>query len=119
RLQLFLKDLLSVSRLESGHVSVKLQTFDLSPLIRSVVDQLEPTARQKHLTLRFEPPAGPLPQVIADPGRLTEVLINLVGNAIKYTREGSVTINVEARGGRRAELTVEIADTGLGMSADA
>lgn len=113
RLSQLVKDLLSVSRIESGKMTINPQAVNMEKLIMDTTDQLRFIAQKKGLQLNYEAPARELPMVRADPDRVTQVLINLVSNAIKYTPSGSVTIKT-ARS--RQVLKIEVSDTGLGMS---
>ena len=90
RLAVLVKDLLSVSRIDSGKIKMDAQQLDIEKLIAESVDQLEFKAKEKDLELKFEPTssAHPLPQVWADPDRTTEILVNLIGNAIKIHAPG-------------------------------
>lgn len=118
RLHFLVKDLLSVSRIESGKMKVDLQSLDLVKTINETIDQLQFLADEKQLELQFNKPTSPLPSVLADSDRLMEVLINLIGNSIKYTPHGSVTVSVDsAQSGNF--LRVDITDTGIGMSKEA
>jgi signal transduction histidine kinase len=117
RLAFLVKDLLSVSRIEAGTIKLSLQSLDLAKTIGEAIDQLQLLADEKHLKLSLSKPYGPLPLVLADYDRLMEVLINLIGNSIKYTPEGSVTISAEEMNGRF--VRVDVTDTGIGMSKEA
>ena len=114
RLSQLVKDLLSVSRIESGKMTVNLQAVDMQKMIRDTVDQLRFLAQNKGLELNYEAAARTLPMVRADPDRVMQILINLVSNAIKYTPNGSVTITTSRP--RRGILKIEVSDTGLGLS---
>jgi signal transduction histidine kinase len=114
RLSQLVKDLLSVSRLESGKMAITLQAVDMGRLIGDTLDQLRFLAQSKGLELNYSKGASELPLVRADPDRVMQILTNLVSNAIKYTPSGSVTIT--ASRGRKQELRVCVTDTGLGMS---
>jgi signal transduction histidine kinase len=116
RLSTLVKDLLSVSRIEAGRMKFEMQALDIGKAIEDAIDQLRFTAQEKGLALTFEPPARPLPPVWADPDRTTEVLINLIGNAIKYTPQGSVTVRASQGLSPVPHVRVEVSDTGLGMS---
>ncbi len=115
RLSSLVKDLLAVSQIEAGRMKFKFQRVELGLQIEQTLDQLHFLAQEKKLGLRFEKPARPLPAVLADTDRVMEVLINLVGNAIKYTPKGSITVKAlpDVRG---KFVKVEVSDTGLGMS---
>ncbi|MDO8559587.1 MAG: HAMP domain-containing sensor histidine kinase, partial [bacterium] len=113
RLGDLVEDLLNVSRIEQGRLSVSFQPLDLGEVTGGVIEELRATAVQKQLTCEYVAPASPV-KVLADPDRLKQVLFNLVGNAIKYTPKGSVTVTVSLleHGG-----CVRVKDTGLGISA--
>ena len=115
RLSSLVRDLLSVSRIEAGRMQFNLQRVEIDHQIEQALDQLHFLAEEKKLALTFEKPAEPLPAVLADTDRITEVLINLIGNAIKYTPQGAVTVKtlLDLHG---KFVKIEISDTGLGMS---
>jgi len=115
RLSLLIKDLLSVSRIESGKMKIEPQQLDITKMINDTLDQLKFVAADKKLALSLEKPARAVPPVWADPDRTMQVLVNLVSNAIKYTPKGSVTITTEANR-HEGLVSVSITDTGLGMT---
>ena len=117
RLRFLVKDLLSVSRIEAGTMKLSLQSLDVVKTINEAIDQLHFLADEKHLKLNFRKPYKPLPSVLADYDRFMEILINLIGNSIKYTPEGSVTVSAEEISGDL--VRVDITDTGIGMSKEA
>jgi len=121
RLAILVKDLLSVSRIDSGKIKVEQQQLDIAKLIAESVDQLEFKAKEKGLALNFKPSSltYPLPQVWADPDRTTEILVNLIGNAVKYTPQGQVTVTAKREEKPLPCVRVSIHDTGLGMSREA
>ncbi|MBB3194377.1 hybrid sensor histidine kinase/response regulator [Roseateles terrae] len=103
---------LDIARIEAGRLSLEPAPLRFADLLQDLVDMFEPQAGAKGLAFRFES-SGALPTwVRADEQRLRQILINLLGNAIKFTREGAVTMKV--RHGREM-ATVEITDTGPGM----
>lgn len=114
RLSQLVKDLLSVSRIESGKMTINLQAVDMDKMVRDTIDQLRFVAKNKGLTIIYESPKPSLPFVKADPDRVMQVIVNLVSNAIKYTPSGSVTINIVKL--HTPEIRVDVKDTGLGMS---
>ncbi len=106
---------LDIARIEAGRLSLEPAPVRFDELLRELADMFEPQAAAKGLRFRFEP-QGALPEwVRADEQRLRQILINLLGNAIKFTAEGEVALRV--RHGREM-ATLEIADTGPGMDAD-
>lgn len=117
RLRFLVNDLLSVSRIEAGRIKIELQSIDMVKTIKEVIDQLQFLADEKQLKIKLNKPTDTLPPVLADSDRLMEVLINLIGNSIKYTQEGSITIDVEQT--RNGLIHVDITDTGIGMSKEA
>lgn len=112
RLEDLVEDLLDISRIEQGRFSVEMGPVDARPIVEEAVSQLSITARQKGLKLSYEKAEG-LPPIAADPQRLRQVLVNLIGNAIKYTETGSVTVSEEIKDGK---LRLKISDTGIGIS---
>ncbi|MGE0713347.1 MAG: ATP-binding protein [Planctomycetota bacterium] len=112
RLAHLIDSLLEYARIESGRLSLERGRVELPALCREVLDQLRPHAEAKGLTLELEAPAG-LPPALADRRLLLLVLLNLVGNAIKFTERGQVQLGLAAcEQGHR----VEVADTGPGIA---
>jgi PAS domain S-box-containing protein len=107
-----INDVLDLSKIEAGELSLVVQSYSISDLVQSVVATMEPLAKAKGLVLRAHVPQE-LPSGFGDERRLTQVLVNLVGNAIKFTDIGSVGISVEVESGR---LRIGISDTGTGIS---
>jgi signal transduction histidine kinase len=108
-------DLLDMSRVQAGKFALDLQTIEVAPLVRQTLANLAAEAMKKGHSLVNEVPVT-LPPVKADPRRVSQVLSNLVTNAVKYTPEGG-TIRVRAQV-KGDVICVEVADTGLGVSAD-
>jgi signal transduction histidine kinase len=115
RLEGLVEDLLNVSRIDQGRLPVVLQSVEIEPIIRDIVSQLKVKADEKGLTLDYTEAIVKLPLVSADPERLTQVLINLIGNSVKYTEAGSVKVTALVKNGL---VEVKIVDTGIGMSAE-
>lgn len=116
RLAILVEDLLNVSRIEQGRLEIKARMMDIGSIIRDIVEELKVQSDAKSLALNFNPHQAALPLINIDPERLKQVLINLIGNAIKYTEKGSVEITTEEKeNGRTLELRIK--DTGIGMSA--
>lgn len=117
-----INDILDFSRLDAGRLELEDRQFEIRELVREVIELLGQEARAKGLALDADIPAEVPVQAIGDPHRLRQVLLNLVGNGLKFTHQGSVTIGVrrlagEAPGGLR--LGFSITDTGIGIRADA
>lgn len=112
-LERLLSDVLDLARIESGRLEVRQEAFDLETLARETLANFEPQAVDKGLALTLDLEPGAEGQVWGDPVRLRQVLGNLLGNALKFTAEGQVTLTVRRRDDQMAELAVT--DTGIGF----
>ncbi len=112
-------DLLDLARLENGTVVLARAPFRPSPCIEEALSLLHPQAQEKDLALAWEG-ATSLPRVMGDRVRWKQILLNLVGNAIKYTPSGRVTVKAkwEERDPKHGILTVSVTDTGIGIASD-
>ena len=106
-------DLLDLNRIEKGEMSISLKDVDLGPLIAETVDQVEYFGLSDKVEAKSVVPAH-LDPIRADEARLRQVLRNLVGNAVKFTQEGSITLRVEAEGPTVRRIHVD--DTGAGVA---
>jgi signal transduction histidine kinase len=110
-------DILDLAKLETKKLELELSDVDLPEVVRGLVGELAPLARQGRLRLRVDVDRD-LPLVRADAGRLRDILRNLLANAIKYTpRGGEVVVSATAKTKRTVEVAV--ADTGIGIPAEA
>lgn len=107
-----INDILDLAKIEAGKLKVEPKEVSLDSVIASVADQLSDQARRESLQLRTET-HGEI--VLADEMRLRQILINLVGNALKFTERGHVTIRTELRGD---EVAVHVEDSGAGIPKD-
>jgi len=114
RLSGLVEDMLEVSRIEGNRIPIETSAFDVDKIIYESIEEIKPQAIQKGLELAFVPAEKNL-FALADRSRLKQVLINLIGNSIKYTPSGSVSISVISKG---KELGIVIADTGIGISSE-
>jgi signal transduction histidine kinase len=114
------EDVLDLSRLEAGEMPLEHQPFALAPLLAAVRALIEPQATTKGLGLRFEVASALPERLCGDAQRLRQVLLNLLGNAVKFTDTGSVTLRVRVLGQDepRCTLRFEVEDTGLGIAAE-
>lgn len=116
RLANLVEDLLNVSRIEQGRLKTDNKPTDISGIIKEIVAELKVQADEKKLELALVPQAGKLPLINIDSDRFKQVLINIIGNAIKYTKDGKVEIFTDVKNnGKTLELKVK--DTGVGISA--
>ncbi len=112
RLTSLISDLLTLSQLESGKLELNMQPVNIQGAVNRACSLLEPRARDKEITIRREAIQEAEP-VLADLGRLEQVLINLLDNAIKYTpHNGSVTISADDL---ETMIRINVADTGFGI----
>lgn len=107
-----LNDVLDLSRLEVGRLRVEISDFDLVATLPDWIDSIRPQAAEKRLELRVEVPQEPL-RVASDPGRLQQIVLNLVGNAVKFTSQGSVVVRLKQEGAEA--VRIEVDDTGPGI----
>ena len=114
-----LNDILDISKIEAGYMTVSREPVDLLHKVNSCVSLMKPVAEAKGLELTLEFDAGLSRYIVADPLRTRQVVLNLVGNAVKFTEQGSVSIIVwkDVRDGR-PHVRVDVRDTGVGISAD-
>ncbi len=109
-----INEVLDLAKVESGRMELDLATVSLGDLIHDTLAGLEGQLRDKDLRLVSEVPPE-IAEVETDPGKLKQVLINLVGNALKFTERGTVTVRVDADPMTRRPLAIEVIDTGIGI----
>lgn len=115
-----LNDILDVSKIEAGKLSIDNTPFEFAELTREVLRLMEPLINEKGLSHSLTFPADLPETLIGDPLRIRQVLLNLIGNAIKFTHQGSVAVDVKIVAKNSAGLTLSIAisDTGIGIPND-
>jgi signal transduction histidine kinase/CheY-like chemotaxis protein/CHASE2 domain-containing sensor protein len=113
-----INEILDFSKLESGEMRLESIAFNLNKLIEQVIEILANSAHRKGLNLSYWiDPATPM-MVEGDPTRLNQVLTNLIGNAIKFTDKGGVTIDVQPCPNEPSRIKFSVTDTGIGISAE-
>lgn len=116
RLINLVNDMLNVSRIESGRFTLSMQPVDLAELIATVHTEMLPKAAEQKINLEFARPVQFLPKVQADPERVEQVLINLIGNSLKFTPEnGTIKIVLQYNPLQKIEI-VSVIDNGRGIS---
>lgn len=112
-----LNDLLDFAKIESGGMTVAAEPLDLVHKVKTAIRLLETNARKKGLKINFSA-AGDVPaRIVSDRMRVQQILVNLIGNAIKFTDRGSIDVSVAVAGkADERELRVAIADTGIGIT---
>jgi signal transduction histidine kinase len=108
-----INDVLDLSKIEAGQLTLSLDDYSLSDVVHGVVSAVEPLAAEKRLAFKVEV-APDLPTGRGDGRRLSQVLLNLLGNAIKFTDKGEVAIRASTTNGA---FTVAVCDTGPGIAA--
>jgi signal transduction histidine kinase/CheY-like chemotaxis protein len=110
-------EILDFSKIEAGKLELSPHPFALAPLVEEVTELLAPRAHAKGLEIASDVDERLPARVVGDSTRLRQVLLNLAGNAIKFTENGGVSILVEA-GGDGGEIVFEVRDTGIGIPSD-
>tara|TARA_B100000678_G_scaffold153252_1_gene127993 strand:+ start:2109 stop:5243 length:3135 start_codon:yes stop_codon:yes gene_type:complete len=116
-----INDILDFSKIEARKLEIEQAPFDLREIVESAVDLLAEQAQSKGLNLACLVFEDVWTSVIGDPGRLRQIVTNLVNNAIKFTEQGEVTVRLNTVGetGREVTIRCEIVDTGIGIPAEA
>lgn len=112
-----INEVLDLAKVESGRMEIELSAVDLKTLVRETVGQLEGQVKGRAVTLRGDVPEGLRP-MRTDPHRLKQVLINLAGNALKFTQDGEVVIRVTADPRSRLPASIAVCDSGIGIPPD-
>jgi CheY-like chemotaxis protein/anti-sigma regulatory factor (Ser/Thr protein kinase) len=110
-----INDVLEMAKIEAGRIQLEVAVFDLGGMVRDVADMMRLRAQEKGLRLLLDQ-SSEFPRYIkGDEGRLRQILMNLVGNAVKFTAEGGVTIRLGVKANARQHLLMEVEDTGPGI----
>ena len=113
-LMYLMNELLTFTRLDAGHETLHTRDVDVREVVREVASVIEPAAMSRGLRLQTSLPPEAV-RAHTDPDKLRQVLLNLAGNAVKYTPHGSVQLRLHADG---AAAVIEVQDTGVGISAE-
>ncbi|MBN1579675.1 MAG: response regulator [Anaerolineae bacterium] len=120
-LLVLINDVLDLSKIEAGKVELDPETFDLHEMLLGLGEMFSLRAKQKGLTVVFDLTTGVPQHIRSDAGKLSQVLINLLGNAVKFTEQGSVTLTakrVPPESETYTRLMFEVRDTGVGIASD-
>lgn len=115
RLQDLVNDMLDVSRIEGNRMPMELKIFNPVSVIAECVDELQVQVQAKNLKLTYSPDQTSA-EIEADENRLKQVVINIIGNSIKYTEKGSIEVTTQIKD---KDFLIIVADTGIGMSSEA
>ena len=113
-------DVLDLSKIEAGRITIEACAFDLRGIVEDIVKMLEPMAKRKEVDLVLDY-ASDIPRFfVGDGGKVRQIIFNLVGNAVKFTSIGHISIGIqcESRLARYAEMRISVTDSGIGISPD-
>ncbi len=110
-----INDVLDIAKIEAGRMSVTIEDVHLSDLFTDVEALVRVQAEQKKLSLQIEPPAEKLDRIWADSQKLKQVMLNVLGNAVKFTAKGSVTMHASPAE-ETTSVRISIVDTGIGVA---
>lgn len=114
-----LNDILDFSKMEAGKMPLQSESFDLREMLEGIIDLFTPKAEEKKLALRWWADTSVPDIVTTDPSRLRQIIVNLVGNALKFTDQGSVTLsvkNIPLPASPEYLLEFSVRDTGVGIA---
>jgi signal transduction histidine kinase len=112
RLVRMVQDFLNVSRIESGRLQINMLEFNIVDVAKTVIKELEPSAKGRKLKLELDAEKENIP-IKADPDKLKDVIMNLTDNAIKYTEQGKVWLEISCTPDKQVKVSVN--DTGVGV----
>jgi PAS domain S-box-containing protein len=114
-------DILDFSKIEAGKMAIERVDFDLAQILEEAADLLAERAQSKGLELAISIPPDAPPRLAGDPGRIRQVLVNLVSNAVKFTETGEVVVQTELLRASGDDVTMKfsVRDTGIGVPAEA
>jgi two-component system sensor histidine kinase/response regulator len=117
-LLVIINDILDFSKIEAGKMTFENVEFDIRETAKGAIQLLTPTALDKKLSLDYSIQPGVFEQVIGDPSRVRQILLNLLGNAIKFTQSGTVALEISQIADTKDEvgLRFSVRDTGIGLS---
>ncbi len=111
-----INDILDLAKFQSGKSALESRAFSLTGAVEAVMQILQPVAAKKALDLQLVLPGDVT--LVGEEGKLRQILLNLIGNAVKFTREGAVTVTVRPPSGTCKALEIDVADTGIGIAPD-
>ncbi|TXT41679.1 MAG: multi-sensor hybrid histidine kinase [Comamonadaceae bacterium] len=117
-LLVLINDVLEMAKIEAGRVVLENAPFDLGAMVRDVTDMMNVRALEKGLRLMIDQSSCFPRYITGDEARLRQILINLLGNAIKFTQEGGVTVRLGTQNNRITHLLIEVEDSGIGISTE-
>ncbi len=113
-----INDVLEIARIESGRVELRNAPLDLGALIRNVTELMRLRAEEKGLWLQVDQSSAFPRYIMGDEVRMRQILVNLIGNAVKFTNEGGITLRLNLKQNHQRHLLMEVEDTGPGISTE-
>ncbi len=110
-----INNVLEIAKIEAGRTQLDITSFDIGAMVRDVIDMMQIRAQEKGLWLRLDQSSAFPRYVKGDGARLRQVLLNLAGNAVKFTEQGGVTLRLGTKAGGGLHLVMEVEDTGPGI----
>nr|WP_305121140.1 histidine kinase N-terminal 7TM domain-containing protein [Pedobacter xinjiangensis] len=119
-LMVLINDILDFAKIEAGKIDVEEMSINLNQLAQKIFSTFKSAAGEKGIKLELNLPAEGIPMVLGDPFRITQILTNLISNAIKFTQEGVVSVNITPGKQTLESIAVlfEVTDTGIGIAED-
>lgn len=116
-LLVLINDILDISRIEAGKITLEKISFNLDDLLKRICSTLSVRTSKKNLEMSYEIDSDVPESLVGDPNRLRQILVNLIGNAIKFTETGSIIVNIRnmETSEKRTTLTFSVSDTGIGI----
>jgi len=112
RLITMVNHLLNVSRIESNKIKLDLEKSSIEKIIVNIVTTMKIRAKEKNLYLKFKKPKEIIPEIIVDKEKISQTILNLVDNAIHYTKDGGIVISIEKS---QKNIIIKVKDTGIGL----
>ncbi|MEM6910940.1 MAG: response regulator [Verrucomicrobiota bacterium] len=111
-----INDVLDYSKIESGHLDLENKPFSLATTVEEALDLFGPAAADQEIELAYLVEENVPQEVLGDVTRMRQVLVNLIGNAVKFTHEGEVFVHIQRQGeGESSQLVLNVRDTGIGI----
>ncbi|MEJ2266448.1 MAG: ATP-binding protein [Anaerolineales bacterium] len=111
-----INDILDMAKIEAGRIQLENAAFDLGAMVRDVADMMRIRAEEKDLQLKVDQTSDFPRYIVGDEARLRQILINLVGNAVKCTERGGVTLRLGTKRNENSHLVIEVEDSGIGIT---
>lgn len=111
-LLLLINDILDLSKIEAGRMDINPKPFSLGTTLENIVESITPIAKEKKIEINQDIP-GSLPPLESDEIRVSQIMQNIIGNAVKFTSTGSVTVSVQKE---KEKFVIQVADTGIGIA---